>query len=459
MSNLNFATDFEKLSNLKFERVVLAGLMTLKDSLEWLPAGFDVDCFSVDSHKLIFKAVNKLAEAGKSYQCDMVEHELNAEKNMLAAGGSQYLLEILKNGNATRHNFRDYSKPLVDLSIKRKAYLAVEQAREALLDSANLTPVNDLVGGAVIDILESLDIRGEKEPQSLEDLGSTYANRVQSDLPVRGIDTGFMQLTNMLTGFYPEELIIVAARPGDGKTTLAVNIMDAMLLDSKLPGIMFSQEMPAESIHHRYLASVSEVPLTNIRTNSMSFDQKQKTVEAQLKLQSTRKLLIDDRCAQTPQQMLMFCRKQRRKGPLGVIVVDYLQIMRYPEFENNRTTEVSKISNFLKALAREMKCPVVALAQLRRPPEGAVLTRPPNLTDLKESGSIEQDADVILFLHPIRSVPGKQKGHYEPHPIAGYTELIVGKQRNGPLGTVKLVLQGPYSRFIELGNYYEEERL
>lgn len=457
MSNMNFATDQEKLCNLKFERAVLAGLMNLKNSLEWLPAGFDTDCFSIDSHKLIFKVVAKLAEAGKSYSCDMVEHELDAGKNLIAAGGTSYLLDILKVSNVTRYNFGDYSKPLVDLSVKRKAYAALEQAREALLDSTTSQPVPELVGGTVIDILESLDMQGEKEPQTLADLGGKFAVRLQDDKPVRGVDTGFLQLTNMLTGLYPGELIIIAARPGDGKTTLAVNMMDAVLLDSKLPGIFFSQEMPDYSIHHRYLSSLSDVPLTNIRTNTMSFEQKQRAVEAQLKLQSTRKLLIDDKCGQTPQQMLMLCRKQRRKGPLSVIVVDYLQIMRYPEFQQNRTTEVSKISNFLKALAREMECPVIALAQLKRPTEGHT-ARPPNMSDLKESGSIEQDADVILFLHPIRTVPGKQRGKYEPHPVPGYTELIVGKQRNGPIGTVKLVLEGPFCRFVEYGNFCGDEQ-
>lgn len=456
MNNLTFKTEADHLQNVRFEQCLLSALMNYQNAVEWLPSGFSAEVFTVDAHRYIFNAILALATKNGVYDVVLVHDELDERKQLLQAGGEKYLMNIVGIREATQASFEAYTKKLIDLSIKRKALDALDKAKASLFDGTNLS-AQQVVSGAVINCLEALEVKGENEPKTLKELGKKFIARLEEGGNKAGYETGFMQLTNLLTGLYDGQLIIIAARPGEGKTTLAMNILDAVMAHSGLPAIFFSQEMPAESLHHRYLSSISGVHFESIRSNQLSEQQQIRILDKQLAMADTRNIFIDETPSRTPHDVLTLARKIKRKhGKLCAIVVDYLQIMRYPEFERDRTHEVSKLSNFLKSLAMQLQCPVIALSQMNR--ESTKFNRPPVLADLKESSQIEQDADIVMFLHPVRFLPPTGRGKPpEPHPVPGYTELIVAKHRNGRTGVVKLVHEGQYSRFVEYGDHHSFE--
>lgn len=283
---------------------------------------------------------------------------------------------------------------------------------------------------------------------------------------VTGVSTGFIDLDKRTAGLQPSDLIIVAARPSMGKTTFAMNLCEnASMLDIEItdehgnlkkvpnkPVLIFSLEMPADQIMMRMFASLSRVNQTKIRTGQLEDEEDMARIGATVgMLQERNNIYIDDSSGLTPTELRSRARRvYKENGGLSLIMVDYLQLMRAPGFADNRTLEIAEISRSLKALAKELEVPVVALSQLNRSLEQRADKRPVN-SDLRESGSIEQDADLIMFIY-------RDEVYHENTDKKGLAEIIIGKQRNGPIGRVPLTFNGQYSRFDNYtGGAYNEE--
>jgi len=257
---------------------------------------------------------------------------------------------------------------------------------------------------------------------------------------VTGVSTGYVDLDKMTNGMQPSDLIIVAARPSMGKTTFAMNLCEHAAITSDKPVLIFSLEMPSEQIMMRMLASLGRIDQTKVRTGQLE-DEDWARLSSAIELLNTKgKMYIDDGSGLTPTEVRSRARRVAREhGGLSMIMVDYLQLMTVPGMSDNRTLEIAEISRSLKALAKELKVPVVALSQLNRSLEQRADKRPVN-SDLRESGSIEQDADLIMFIY-------RDEVYNDDSPDKGTAEVIIGKQRNGPIGRVRLTFHGRYSRF------------
>ncbi len=268
---------------------------------------------------------------------------------------------------------------------------------------------------------------------------------------VTGVNTGYDDLNKKTAGLQPSDLIIVAARPSMGKTTFAMNLVEnaAMLQDK--PVLIFSLEMPTEQIMMRSLASLSRVDQTRIRTGQLDDEDWARISGTMGILLEKTNIYIDDSSGLTPTEVRSRARRvSREHGGIGLIMIDYLQLMRVPSLSDNRTLEIAEISRSLKALAKELHVPVVALSQLNRSLEQRADKRPVN-SDLRESGSIEQDADLIMFIY-------RDEVYHENSDLKGIAEIIIGKQRNGPIGTVRLTFNGQWSRFDNYaGPQYDDE--
>jgi replicative DNA helicase len=260
-----------------------------------------------------------------------------------------------------------------------------------------------------------------------------------------GLTTGFADLDEWTSGMQPADLLIVAGRPSMGKTTFAMNVVENALLKSGQPILVFSMEMPAEALVMRMLSSLGRIDQTRIRSGRLEEDDWPRLTSA-VSLLKDKPLYIDDTPALSPTEMRSRARRIAREngGTIGMIMVDYLQLMRVPGNTEGRTAEISEISRSLKGLAKELSCPVMALSQLNRSLEQRPNKRPVN-SDLRESGAIEQDADVIMFVY-------RDEVYNEDTPDKGIAEIIIGKQRNGPIGTIRLAFLGHLTKFEDLAH-------
>lgn len=289
---------------------------------------------------------------------------------------------------------------------------------------------------------------GQKEggPQAMAPLLTGALERIEelynSGGDITGLTTGFIDLDRMTSGLQGSDLVIVAGRPSMGKTSFAMNLVENAALASDRPIMVFSMEMPAEQLVIRMLSSLGRIDQSRVRTGKLEQDDWPKLSGATEKLKDTQ-IFIDDTPALTPTELRSRVRRLvREQGDLGMIMVDYLQLMRVAGSSEGRTAEISEISRSLKALAKEFRVPVVALSQLNRALEQRPNKRPVN-SDLRESGAIEQDADVIMFIY-------RDEVYNEDSPDQGVAEIIIGKQRNGPIGTCRLSFRGQFTRFENL---------
>ena len=326
----------------------------------------------------------------------------------------------------------------------------------------NGQPIKQILDNAERDVFAIAEKRTKSNggPQNVVGLLEKTVTKIENlaamenHSGVTGVSTGFTALDQKTSGLQKSDLIIIAARPSMGKTTFAMNLCENVAMFSEKPVLVFSLEMPAEQILMRTIASLSRVDQTKIRTgqglNQQDFSKIASTMQIFKKKPN---MFIDDSSGLTPTELRARARRVYKDNEgLSLIMVDYLQLMRAPGFENNRTLEIAEISRSLKALAKELEVPVIALSQLNRTLENRVDKRPVN-SDLRESGSIEQDADLIMFIY-------RDEVYNETtEENKGIAEIIIGKQRNGPIGRIKLAFQGQYSRFDNLANvpeYYTE---
>jgi len=392
----------------------------------------------------IYDIILKMADEGNSVDI------LTLRNRLMEAGVPEeyYSLETLKDlvsSVPTSANIRNYAGIVSKKSTLRKMIRACEDIQnECYVDSESLDEILDVSEKKIYDISQN---RRSSESISIKETVMEVLNNIQKASkesgPVTGIPSGYYALDYKTAGFQKSDLLLLAARPSMGKTALALNIAENVIVKERIPTVFFSLEMSRQQLANRLISMHSKIDAQSIRTGKLKPDEWGRLVDsARVIGEST--LIIDDTPSISVREMRSKCRKIKSEGNLGFIIIDYLQLMTTGgKSGESRQQEISEISRSLKALAREMECPVLALSQLSRDVEKRDNKRP-QLSDLRESGAIEQDADVVMFIYRDEYY-NKEKSEDK-----GVAEVIIGKQRNGPVGTVKLGWQAEFTRFVNL---------
>ncbi|MCP5145393.1 MAG: replicative DNA helicase [Gammaproteobacteria bacterium] len=433
--------------SIEAEQSVLGGL--LLDEESWLHVADRIgekDFYRHD-HQLIFRAIAALANEAKPYDVVTVAEWLETQGSFEQAGGLVYLAQLAENTPSAANIIayadivreRSVLRQLIQVgtSIAGSAYKTEGRTSEELVDEAERS----------IFAIAEQGARGKRGFTSIKDLLVTALDRIdalyQRDSPITGVPTGYVDFDTMTSGLQPSDLVIIAGRPSMGKTAFAVNIAENAAIKDGLAVGVFSMEMPGEQLAMRLMSSLGRIDQHKVRTGRLNDDDWPRLTSA-VGMLSDARLFIDDTPALTPGEVRARCRRIKREHGLDLVVIDYLQLMQVPGNKENRATEISEISRSLKALAKELQAPVVALSQLNRGLEQRPNKRPV-MSDLRESGAIEQDADVIIFIY-------RDEVYDDESPDKGIAEIIIGKQRNGPIGTVRLAFRGQYTRFENLAS-------
>ncbi len=448
-------TDRGLPASVQAERTILGAMMLDAIAFNDATAKLVADDFSLDSHRRIYSCITGLVDVGRAVDLITVIEELDKRKELQAIGDRPYLFSLTED-LPRRLNVEEYVRIVKDKSLLRQVMSicqtamarAADQSEEAL-DVLNATE-QQLMEVSEKGIQRGFSGIGEIVASSFGSIDALY----EQGREITGLATHYVEFDRMTSGLQESELIIIAARPSMGKTAWAINIaQNAAVKDGKVVAV-FSLEMGKESLLRRMLASEALVNSRSIQTGFLPKSEKGKLLAALERLMAS-KLFIDDTPGITLAEMRAKSRRLRQQeGRLDLIVIDYLQLMTgstgaaQKKFEN-RTQEVSSISRGLKALAKEMKVPVVALSQLSRASEQRGGDKKPLLSDLRESGSIEQDADVVAFIHRESYYNKDENGDEDPE-SKGKAEIIVAKQRNGPTGSVHLAYLADYTRFENL---------
>ena len=434
------------------EQAVIGGL--LLDTTAWdnVADVLKVEDFYRDDHRLIFEAIGVLAGSGKPCDVVTVSQHLDRSGKLDEAGGLAYLGSVVRD-TPTAANVRTYAEIVRERSLLRQLITAGSEIASAVFnnDGRSARELVDEAEQKVFEIAEggfrgrggAISIRSML-PAVIDQIDDAYSNPDK----MRGLPTGFTDFDNMTGGLRPGDLVIVAGRPSMGKTTLAVNMAEYAALrpsEKRASVAIFSMEMPSEQVITRMLSSTGGVPLGNLRSGKISDDDWVRITSATSQL-SEAKIFVDETPALSPMELRARSRRVKREHGLDLIVVDYLQLMQVPGNKENRATEIAEISRGLKVLAKELACPVIALSQLNRGVEQRE-NKKPVMSDLRESGSIEQDADMILLIYR------PEVYDRENQMVKGVAEIDLVKHRNGEIGEFKLTFQGQFTRFV---NYMPE---
>jgi replicative DNA helicase len=428
--------------SIEAEQSVLGGLML--DSTAWDQVADRVTSadFYRNDHRLIFEAAAGLIE--RTQPCDAVTlaGHLEAQGLLDQVGGLSYLGSLARD-TPTAANIRAYAEIVRERSVLRQLISAGDTiARSALdPDGREAREIVDEAERAVFEIAER-GSRGKIGFRTVKSILPEVVNRIDelyhSDGKMTGIPTGFKLLDEMTSGLQPGDLIIVAGRPSMGKTTLAVNFAENAALGSNKSCAIFSMEMSAESLTLRMISSLGRINQSALRSGKLQEDDWPRIDSAMTQL-GTAKIYVDETPGLTPTEIRARSRRLKRERGLDLIVVDYIQLMQVAGTKENRATEIAEISRSLKALAKELKVPILALSQLNRGVEQRQ-EKKPVMSDLRESGSLEQDADLILLIY--------REEFYDPNTTRkGIADIIVAKHRNGPTGEVQMTFLGQYTKF------------
>ncbi len=427
--------------SLEAEYSVLGGLMLEREAFDLVADLIDINDFYKPAHQLIYKVIIDLHQKSQPIDLVTVMNLLQSRNELEQVGGAEYLLTLLEKV-VSAANIDSHAKIIREKSLLRrlihtssglieKAFNSDYADVESLIDMAEseiLKVGENKLGAGLIGTMDIVKASIEK----IEDLYKRKAD-------VTGTPTGFIELDKMTSGLHPGELTIVAARPSMGKTAFSLNLATHMALRAKKSVAYFSVEMSKESLMMRLLAGESRISMGEIRTGRIQDASWPKLIQAAGAL-SEAPLFIDDTAGISPFEIRARCRRLKASHGLDCIMIDYLQMMDLKQKVESRERAVSEISKALKSIAKELQVPIIALAQLNRGVEGRS-DRRPMLSDLRESGSIEQDADVIMMLY--------RDDYYDKEDTekAGHAEVIIGKQRNGPTGTVKLRFDAKTNKF------------
>jgi replicative DNA helicase len=437
--------------SIEAEQSVLGGLLLDNGAADRIADFLSGDHFYSDAHRLLYNAIMQLIGDNKPADVVTVAEALGSINKLDYVGGMSYLAALVENV-PTAANIRRYAEIVHERAILRRLAAAGGEISESAFHPLGRS-VREILDQAETKVFEIAEhgARGQQGFQDIRPLLTQVVERIEflynRDNPsdVTGIATGFTDLDRMTSGLQEGDLIVIAGRPSMGKTSLALNIAEHVALVLKMPVAIFSMEMGATQLAMRLMGSVGRLDQQKIRTGRLTNDDWERLSGALGKLNDA-PIHIDETPAMNALEVRARARRLARQygGKLGAIVVDYLQLMEAVSDGENRATEISEISRSMKALAKELKVPVLALSQLNRSLEQRPNKRPV-MSDLRESGAIEQDADLILFIY-------RDEVYNEDTQEKGVAEIIIGKQRNGPIGVVRLAFLGENTRFENLAS-------
>jgi replicative DNA helicase len=432
--------------SLEAEQSIIGGLMLDNQVWDKINTKLCEADFYRTEHRILFRSISALAKKDQPFDVVTLLDALKSRNQLDDAGGEAYLFELANNTPSVA-NVSAYAEIVREKSVQRQLIaVATEIADSAYNPAGREVPeLLDLAETKVFAIGEQTG--GDGGPENIKSILVRAVEKIDllyhNGDAITGLATGLSDLDEMTSGLQPSDLVIVAGRPSMGKTTLVMNMAEHAAIKSGKPVLVYSMEMPADSLAMRMMSSLGRIDQHKIRTGKLDDDDWPRVTSA-VHMLSEAPLFIDDSPALSPGEMRARSRRLAKEhGSLGLIVVDYLQLMKVPGFNaENRTAEISEISRSLKALAKELQVPVIALSQLNRSLEQRADKRPV-MSDLRESGAIEQDADLICFIY-------RDEVYHEDSPDKGTAEIIVAKQRNGPIGKVRVAFIGKYTRFEDL---------
>lgn len=402
-------------------------------------------------HKEIFRCMGNLAELNKPLDIVTLAEALDAVGELDRIGGIAYLSE-LANSTPSASNVAAYAEIVSERATMRQLIGVANQIADSAFTPQGRSSADliDLAESRVFAISDERPSTGG--PQSIRPLLAKAVERIdelfENKGALTGLSTGFRDIDNLTQGLQRGDLVVVAGRPSMGKTSFAMNIAESIAIAEELPVLVFSMEMPADSLILRMLSSLGKIDQSKIRSGQLA-DEDWPRLTSAVTLLTDQRLYIDDTAALTPNEVRSRARRVAREyGELGLIVVDYIQLMRVAGTAENRTGEISEISRSLKGIAKEFNCPLIALSQLNRSLEQRPDKRP-IMSDLRESGAIEQDADVIFAIY--------RDEVYHEDGETGVAEVITLKQRNGPIGKRRVSFQGQFTRFEDLAHDYQND--
>lgn len=434
------------------EQSVLGSLMLDNSKLDSILAIINERDFYRQDHRVIFRMMLALQEAGQPLDVITLSEELHKHNELDRIGGLGYLVDMANN-TPSAANIAAYANIVRERSTLRQLIEAAQEISKSGMNPSGLDS-DDLLHLAEKRVAEIAEDRPKEGGLvGVNDLLKATVQRIdelfRSGSDITGVASGLTDLDQRTSGWQPGELIILAARPSMGKTALALNFVETAMFTQNKPVFVFSMEMPSAALIMRMMSSIGRIDQTKMRNGKLTEEDWPKLSSAVAKMKD-KLLFIDDTAGLNPQEMRARVKRiTREHGNPGMIMVDYLQLMQVAGSSEGRTQEISEISRSLKAMAKEFDCPVIALSQLNRGVEQRPNKRPMN-SDLRESGAIEQDADVILFIY-------RDEYYHEDSPDKGIAELILGKQRNGEIGTCRAAFIGKYTRFDNLAPEYFQQ--
>lgn len=441
--------------NLEAEQGVLGSIMLKPDVLDDVALILRPDDFYDEANCKLFKHLLGMYEDGRKFDVTLLVERLKSTGDFDAVGGTSFL-EKTFNSVANSAHARYYAEIVRDKSTCRSLINAsTEILRDAYSESAD---ANELLGFSEQKIFSIQDKREtgtvSTMNQLMEDAIERLDARLRGDDPGNCVDTGFADVDELLTGFHKSQLIVLAARPGMGKTALAMNFAENISMKFGEPVLYMSLEMSTVELADRMLCSIAQVDSHKLRKWSpLSEKERQRMVEKAAEMSSA-PLFVDDTPGRRVVEIAAAARRiKRQEGRLGLVVIDYLQLIEPDNPRAPRQEQVAKMTRRLKLLARDIQIPILCLAQLNRQAEEGRVTRP-RLSHLRESGAIEQDADVVMFIHRSEVDQENSEGRAD---VEGEAELIVAKQRNGPMGSVKLTWRKQFTRFDDRALPYQED--
>ncbi len=429
--------------SIQAEQSVLGGLMLDNETWDKVADRLGEEDFYRHDHQLIFRAIKLLAEKQSPFDVVTLAEVLESSGWLQQAGGLAYLGAMAKD-TPSAANIVAYADIVRERSVLRQLIHTAAEVADAAYHPKG-RELSSLVEEAEQKIFQIADQRrrGGSGFIPIRTLLAGAVDRIeelfQKQGHITGMSTGFTDLDEMTSGLQRSDLIVVAGRPSMGKTTFAMNLAENVAIKENVPVAVFSMEMPGEQLAMRMMSSLGRIDQHRVRTGKLEEDEWPRMTSA-INILADTQMFIDDTPALTPTEVRARCRRLAREyGQLGLVVLDYLQLMQVGGGAENRVNEISEISRSLKALAKEMNVPVIALSQLNRNLEQRPNKRPVP-SDLRESGAIEQDADIIIFIY-------RDEVYNPESPDKGKAEIIIAKQRNGPIGTVPLTVLGQYTRF------------
>jgi replicative DNA helicase len=423
------------------EQCVLGGMMLSKDAIADVVEVLRGPDFYKPAHQAVYDAIIDLYGRGEPADAVTVAAELSKRGDIARIGGAPYLHTLISSV-PTAANAGYYAKIVQERAILRRL---VEAGTRIVQLAYSTGDADDVVDQAQAEVYAVTERRASEDYLRLSEIMEGALDEIDAinsrGGQLTGVPTGFADLDQLTNGLHPGQLVIVAGRPSLGKSALAVDFLRSAAIKHGLPSCIFSLEMGRNEITMRLLSAESRVPLHSMRSGTMT-DQDWTRLARRMGEVSSAPLFIDDSPNMSLMEIRAKCRRLKQRHDLRLVIVDYLQLMSSPRRVENRQQEVSEFSRSLKLLAKELDVPVVALSQLNRGPEQRA-DKKPQLSDLRESGSLEQDADVVILLH-------REDAYERESPRAGEADLIVAKHRNGPTATVTVAFQGHYSRFVDM---------